>query len=76
MAQLQVLLKGENWRLRLLIYLLLFVIALVILEVWYPGSLASVFLTIKKSLSLVYDFVGNILGNLGELARKISAWFR
>jgi hypothetical protein len=76
MVQLQVMLKGENWRLRLLVCLLLLLIALIVLEVWLPGSLASVFSAIKNTLVRIYEFCGDIFHAFKRVVSTIGSWYR
>ena len=74
MAQLQVLLKGENWKRRIVVYVLLFVIALVILEAWFPGTIASIFPTMKKIVAGIYKYGSEVMESLKKLVQNISGW--
>lgn len=76
MAQLQVILKGENWKKRILVCLLLFVIGLAILEIWHPGTMASAFAAIKEGAVRIYNYGGTVMASLQELARDIGGWNR
>jgi len=76
MAQLQVLLKGENWKLRILVCFLLLVISLVILELWRPGSLASIFSSIKNGLVRIYRLGGDVFHAFKQVVSTIGSWYR
>jgi hypothetical protein len=76
MSQLQVLLKGENWRLQILVCCLLLVIALVILEIWLPGSLASIFTAIQNGLVWIYKLGGDVFHAFKEVVSTIGSWYR
>jgi len=72
MAQLQVILKGENWKRRILVCLLLCVLGLVILEIWNPGTMAAAFAAVKKAVIWIYDYGGTMMASLQKRARDIG----
>jgi hypothetical protein len=76
MVQLQVMLKGENWKLRLLVCLILLLISLIVLEICLPGSLASIYPSIKKALVRIYEFGGNTFHAFKRVVSTIGSWYR
>ncbi len=71
MAMFQVLLIGKNWKLRVLIYLLLLAVLVIVLETLHPGILASLLSKTKNALSRIYDHAGSVFKSWLNFAREI-----
>jgi hypothetical protein len=72
MAQLQVILMGENWKRRILVGLVLCVLGLILLEIWNPGTMASIYSAARTTVVWIYDFIVKTAESLHNLARSIG----
>jgi hypothetical protein len=76
MGHQQVLLRGGSRKNQILIATLLIAIGLVVLDVWRPGAIASILSGIFSIITSIYDYMGDILNRLREIAHNISGWYR
>ncbi len=66
MADRQILLQGGNWKIHLLIYVLVLVIGLVILHLWRPGIITAFFDYAYDSFAFLFRSIGNFFVDLKE----------
>jgi hypothetical protein len=76
MGRQQVLLRGTSRKKQILIAALLIALGLVVLHIWYPGAIASILSGIFSVVTSIYDYIGDILIRLQEIAHNISGWYR
>jgi hypothetical protein len=76
MGRQQVLLRGTSRKKQILIAALLIALGLVVLQIWYPGAIASILSGILSVVTSIYDYMGDILIHLQEIAHNISGWYR
>ncbi len=72
MGQMQVILKGENWKRRALVCLVLCALGLILLEVWNPGTISAIYSEVRKTAVWIYNFAGAMIKSLQTLARNIG----
>ncbi len=73
MTQLQVLLKGENRKLHILICVVLLAVVLILLETWQPGTIASIPSAIKNGLVRIYDYGAEVIESLKMFISETAA---
>lgn len=72
MAQMQVILMGGNWKRRALVGLVLCALGLILLEIWNPGTMASIYSAARQTIVWIYHFIGATAESLQNLARSIG----
>ncbi len=75
MAQLLVILQGPNRKKWIISLVLLTAVALGALEVWRPGTLASIPSLIASSAILIWRWMGNVVDAFRELVRDVTGWY-
>ncbi len=75
MAQLLVILKGPNRKAWFVGLMVMTAVGLGTIEVWRPGTIASIPAWIVRSAILVWTWMGNVLDAFRELIRDISGWY-
>ncbi len=75
MAQLLMILQGPNRKKWIIALMMLTAVALGALEVWHPGTLASIPSFIASSALQLYRWMGNVVDAFRELVRDITGWY-
>jgi hypothetical protein len=76
MVQLQVLLKGTSWKRRAFVYLLLFGVFLFIIELWRPGTMATIPPAAQKIVRRAIIYCGEVFESLVRFAQNLGNWNR